>query len=88
MGSWVLEGGQTSKLKMVMALFFHFLIGNKFALIHVFFIIGMCNEVKTKASLFQEYILCLDLWQNIAAKTIGNYVFSSLNTSGVRKCKY
>ena len=26
--------------------------------------------------------------KEIAAKTIGNHVFSSLNISGVRKCKY
>ena len=28
------------------------------------------------------------LWQKVATKAIGNYVFCSLNISGVRKCKY
>ena len=45
--------------------------------------IRMCNKVKTKASIFQQYPLCLVVYQKIATKTIGN----SLNISGVRKCK-
>ena len=60
---------------------------NKFALIHVA-LIRMCNKVKTKASILQQYLLCLVVYQRISIKTIGNYVFSSLNISGVRKCKY
>ena len=60
---------------------------NKFALIHVS-MISMCNKVKSKASILQQYLLCLVVYQKIATKTIGNYVFSSLNISGVRKCKY
>ena len=39
---------------------FKVLTGNKFALIHVS-IIRICNKIKTEASLFQQYILCLDL---------------------------
>ena len=58
-----------------------------FALIHVS-MICMCNKVKTKASILQQYLLCLVAYQNNATKTIGNYAFSSLNISGVRKCKY
>ena len=68
-------------LKMVMSLFFFF-AGNKFALIHVS-MIRMCNKIKTKANLFQQYLLCLALWQNVAARIIENFVFSSLNISGV-----
>ena len=45
-------------------------------------------KVKTKASILQQYLLCLIVYQNIATETIGNYVFSSLNIDGVRKCKY
>ena len=63
------------------------LIGNKFALKHVS-LMHMCNNTKTKAGLFQQYILCLVLLKNIAAKTIENLDFCSLNISGVRKCKY
>ena len=50
--------------------------------------IRMCNKVKTKDSILQQYLLCLVVYQKFATKTIGNYVFSSLNISGVRKCKY
>ena len=50
--------------------------------------IRMCNKVKTKASILQQYLFCLVVYQKNATKTIGNYVFSSLNISGVRKCKY
>ena len=50
--------------------------------------IRLCNKVKTKASILQLYLLCLVVYQTIATKAIGNYVFSSLNISGVRKCKY
>ena len=63
------------------------LTGNKFALKHVS-LMHMCNNTKTKAGLFQQYILCLVLLQKIAAKTKGNHVFCSLNIGGVRKCKY
>ena len=63
------------------------LTGNMFALKHVSFM-HMRNNTKTKAGLFRQYILCLVLLQKIAAKTIGNHVFCSLNISGVRKCKY
>ena len=68
-------------------LFLQLLTENKFALIHVS-MIRMCNKVKTKASILQQYLLCLVVYQNIATKTIGNYVFSSLTISDVRKCKY
>ena len=54
---------------------------NKFALIHVS-MICMCNKVKTKA------IYCAWSIPKIATKTIRNYVFSSLNISGVKKCEY
>ena len=37
---------------------FKFLTRNKFALIHVS-IIRMCNKIKSKASIFQQYLLCL-----------------------------
>ena len=60
---------------------------NKFALKHVS-LMHMCNNTKTKAGLFQQYILFLVLLQKIVAKTIGNHVFCSLNISGVRNCKY
>ena len=56
----------------------------KFALIHVS-MIRMCNKVKTKASILQQYLLCLVAYQIFATKTIGNYVFSSLNIRGVGK---
>ena len=72
---------------MVINLFLQLLTENKFALIHAS-MIRMCNKVKTKASILQQYLLCLVVYQKIATKTIGNYVFSSLNISGVRKCKY
>ena len=72
---------------MVMNLFLKSMTRNKFALIHVS-LMRMCNRMNTKASLFQQYLLCLILQQNAVAKTIENYVFSSLNISGVRKCKY
>ena len=50
------------------------LTGNKFALKHVS-LMHMCINTKTKAGLFQQYILCLVLLQKIAAKTIGNHIF-------------
>ena len=53
-------GEHTLILKMVMTLFLYFLTGNKFALKHVS-LIHMCNKTKTKASLFQQYILYLVL---------------------------
>ena len=59
----------------------------KLALIHVS-MICMRNKVKTKASILQQYLLCLVAYQIFATKTVGNYVFSSLNIRGVRKCKY
>ena len=80
-------GEHTSKLKMVITLFFKYLTENKFALIDIS-MIRMCNKMKTKASKLQQYILWMVLWQKVAAKTIENYDFSSLNISGVRKCKY
>ena len=75
-------GEHTSKLKMVINLFLLLLTENKFALKHVS-MIHMCNKVKTKASIFQQYLLCLVVYQQIATKTIGNYVFSSLNLISV-----
>ena len=58
-GGKLSQGGHTSKLKMVINLFcFKFLTRNKFALIHVSMIL-MCNKIKTKASIFQQYFLCL-----------------------------
>ena len=42
-------GEHTSKLKMVMTLFFKYLTGNKFALIDIS-MICMCNKIKIKAS--------------------------------------
>ena len=53
-------GGTYFNIKMVMTQFFYFLTGNKFALKHVS-LIHMCNKTKTKAGLFQQYILCLVL---------------------------
>ena len=53
-------GEHTLILKMVMTLFLYFLTGNKFALKHVS-LMYMCNRTKTKAGLFQQYILCLVL---------------------------
>ena len=80
------RGGHTFILKMIMTLFLYCLTG--FALKHVS-LMHMCNKTRTKACLFQQYILCLVLLQIIAAKTTGNHVFiCSLNISGVRKCKY
>ena len=61
--------GHTLILKMVMTLFLKFLTGNKFTLIQVS-MVRMCNKIKTKTSLFQQYPLCLGLWQKVAAKTI------------------
>ena len=49
-GSWVQGGGggeHTSKLKMVMTLFFKYLNGNKFALIDISMIL-MRNKIKSK----------------------------------------
>ena len=52
-------GGTTSKLKILIDLFFIFLTGNKFASIHVFKI-HMCNKIKkNKASIFQPNLLRL-----------------------------
>ena len=82
MGSWFKGGGHTSKLKMVINLFLTLLTKN--ALIHVS-MIRMCNKVKTKASILQQYLLCLVVYQKVATKIIGNHVFSSLNISGVKK---
>ena len=72
---------------MVINLFLKLLTETKFALIHVS-LICMCNKVKTKASILQQYLLCFVVYLKIATITIGNYFFSSLNISGVRKCKY
>ena len=86
-GKLVQGGEHTSKLKMVINLFLKLLTENKFVLIHVS-MIHMCNIVKTKASKLQQYLLCLVVYQNIATKTIGNYVFISKIRnfiSGVRK---
>ena len=86
-GSYV-HGGHNSKLKIMMTLFFFFLTGNKFALIHVA-MMRMCNEIKTKASnLFHRYFLCLFYSKGLSALSVENYVFSSQNITGVRKCKY
>ena len=71
---------------MVINLFLYLLTVNKFALIHVS-MIRMCYKVKTEASILQQYLLCSVLYQKSATKTIENFVFSSLNISGVRKCK-
>ena len=81
------RGEHTSKLKMVINLFLYLLTKNIFALIHVS-MIRMCNKVKPKASILKQYLFCLAVNQKIATKTIENYVFRSLNISGVRKCKY
>ena len=53
-------GEHTFILKMMMTLFLYFLTGNKLALKHVS-LRHMCNKTKTKADLFQQYILCLVL---------------------------
>ena len=42
-------GGHTSKLKLVMTLFFKYLTGSTFALIDIS-MIRMCNKIKIKAS--------------------------------------
>ena len=73
------RGGTYFKMKMVMTVFLKYLTGKKFALIHVS-MIRMRNKIKIKASLFQKYLLWLVLRQKLAAKTLGNHVFSSLNT--------
>ena len=44
MGSWVQGGEHTSKLKMVMTLFFKYLTGNKFVLLDIS-MIRMCNKI-------------------------------------------
>ena len=80
-------GGHTSKLKMVMTLFFKYLTGNKFELIDIS-MIRMCNKIKIKASWLQQYLLWMVLCQKVVAETIINYVLSSQNITGVRKCKY
>ena len=49
--------------------------------------IRMCNNTTTKASLFQPVVLGSFAKKN-ASKRIGNYGFSSLNISGLRKCKF
>ena len=68
----LIQGGHTSQLKMVINLFLLLLTENK-ALIHVS-MIRMSNKVKTKASILQQYLLCLVVYQKIAIKTIGNNV--------------
>ena len=70
--------------KMMMTHIFQYLTGNNFALIHVS-MTRMRNKIKTKASLFKQYLLCLVLYRKVAAKTIANYVFCSLKISGARK---
>ena len=68
MGSWFKGGGgHTSKLKMVINLFLKLLTENKFALIHIS-VIHMCNKVKTKASILQQYLLCLVVYQKMQSK--------------------
>ena len=72
---------------MVINLFLQLLAKNKFALIDAS-MIRMCNKVKAIASILKQYLFCLVVYQKTATKTVGNYVFSSLYISGVRKCKY
>ena len=86
MGSWFKGGGGTYlKIGKGDDPIFLNLARNNFALIHVS-MIRMCNKTTPKASLYQQNLLCLNLLQKQSAKTIGNYCFSSLNISGIRKC--
>ena len=87
MGSWF-KGGTCFKIENGDQPISLIIDENEFALIHVS-MIRMCNKVKTKASiLYFNNISCAWLYTKKATKTIGNYVFSSPNISGVRKCKY
>ena len=87
MGSWVHGGEHTSKLKMVMTLFFKYLTGNKFVLIDIS-MKRMRNKITSKLIDCNNTSYGWFYGQKVASKMIGNYVFSSLNITGVRKCKY
>ena len=84
MGSWV--QGEGIKIENGDDIIFKYLTGNKFALI-IICMIHMCNKMKTKLVACNN-TSCGWFYGKVAAKTNGNYVFSSLNISGVRKCKY
>ena len=56
------RGGTYLKIKKGDDPIFQVLTGNKCAFIHVS-IIRMCNKTITKACLFQQNLLCLDLLQ-------------------------
>ena len=59
----------------------------KIALVHVS-MIRICNKVKTKASVLQQYLLCLVVYQKNCNQNNRKLCFSTLNISGLRKCKY
>ena len=75
------RGGHTTYLKINKKFndphFFHFCLNTCLNDRHVQF-------EKIKSSFIRKHIFCLVLKQNLAAKTI----LSSLNISGVKKCKY
>ena len=62
MGSWF-KGGTYLKIEKDDDPIFKVLTGTKYTFIHVS-IIRMCNKTATKARLFQQNLLCLDLLQN------------------------
>ena len=70
MGSWV-KGGTYFKTENSNQPIFLFLTGLKFALIHVY-IIRMCNKIKSKASILQQYLLCLVVQQTVATPQKSN----------------
>ena len=65
---------------MVIAL----LTGNEFAFIHAF-MMGMCITIKTKAIVIPLVLGFIGKYCSQNNRTLS---FSSLNISGVRKCKY
>ena len=66
MGSWF-KGGTYFKIKNGDQPTSLIIGRNTFALIHVS-MIRVCNKVKTKASILQQYLLCLVVYQKIATK--------------------
>ena len=69
MGSWFKGGGGETYFKIEngdqpISLIID---QNKFALMHVS-MIRMCNKVKTKASILQQYLLCLVVYQKLQPK--------------------
>ena len=77
------QGGHTLKFKMVMALY----TGNEFALIYAS-MICMCITIKLKLLYILTIPLALGFIANHCSQNNRTVCFSSLNISGVRKCKY